>query len=219
MPVCYLIGAGAFTLRGLYPKDEDCIIAADDGYSALKSYDLKPDLLVGDFDSLRQIPPGIPRKAFPTEKNDTDLSLALAEGIARGYRTFSIYGASGGREDHTHANLQLLGGASKKGFACKMVCPNFDVYAVTNETLELPKLASGTIVSVFCHGDKAEGVTLRGLKYPLTNAVLSCDHPLGVSNETTGNDAAVSVKNGTLLVYVMLNSVAMHSAAGERESL
>lgn len=218
MPVCYLIGAGVFTLRGLNPKDGDCIIAADDGYSALQSRGFKPDLLVGDFDSLRQIPQGIPRKAFPPEKSDTDLSLALMEGMERGYRSFSIYGASGGREDHTHGNLQLIGGASKQGCHCKMVCPDCDVYAITNETLELPKLNKGTIVSVFCHGDRAEGVTLQGLKYPLSNAVLSCDQPLGVSNEAMGTEAAVAVKNGTLLVYVMLNSVVMQRAAGEGDN-
>lgn len=203
MPVCYLVGAGAFVQRGLYPKPGDCVIAADDGYTALLSADIVPDLLVGDFDSLKEIPANIPRKTFPKEKNDTDMALALAEGIARGYRTFRFYGASGGREDHAHANLQLLGGASRQGFACTMVCPGFDVHTVTNGTLSLADLAPGTVVSVFCHGNHAEGVTLRGLKYPLTDALLSCDRPLGVSNEAQSREARITVQAGTLLVYVM----------------
>ena len=208
MSICYLVGAGTFTLRGLYPKKEDLLIAADDGYSALRANGLKPDLLVGDFDSLRNIPEDIPSITFPPEKNDTDLALALAEGIARGYRTFHVYGASGGREDHTHANLQLLGGSSRQGYTMRMVTPNYDVYMITDGTLSLPNVKGGTFVSVFCHGDDAEGVTLRGLKYPLTDAVLTCDQPLGVSNETTGKAATVSVRSGTLLVYVMLNTQA-----------
>lgn len=203
MPVCYLVGAGAFVQRGLYPKPGDCVIAADGGYTALLTAGIQPDLLVGDFDSLRDIPPDVPRKTFPQEKNDTDMALALAEGAARGYRTFRFYGASGGREDHTQANLQLLGGAGRQGFACVMVCPGYDVHTVTNGTLRLPGLAPGTIVSVFCHGDHAEGVTLRGLKYPLTDALLSCDRPLGVSNEAEGREARITVQTGTLLVYVM----------------
>jgi thiamine pyrophosphokinase len=217
MAICYLVGAGSFILRGFYPANGDFVIAADDGYSALKSHGFTPDLLVGDFDSLKQIPPGIPCKAYSSEKNDTDLALALSEGMARGYRTFSLYGASGGREDHTHANLQLLGGASKKGCACKMVCPEYDVYAITDETLRLPKHVSGTIVSVFCHGDRAEGVTLEGLKYPLTDAVLSCDRPLGVSNETAGGEALISVRSGTLLVYVLLQSADGEGVRGESD--
>ena len=161
MAICYLVGAGEFIMRGFYPAEGDLVIAADDGYSALQSLGFKPDLLVGDFDSLKYIPPDIPRKAFSAEKDDTDMALALAEGIARGYRTFHFYGASGGRADHTQANLQLLGGASKQGYACKMVCASYDVLSVTDDTLSLPGLASGTIVSVFCHGERAEGVTLR----------------------------------------------------------
>ena len=203
MSICYLIGAGAFSRRGLYPKDGDCVIAADGGYIMLNTAGITPDLLVGDFDSLAQIPPDIPIKTYAPEKDETDLALAFREGMERGYRTFRIYGASGGREDHTFANLQLLGSASRKGCECRMICPAFDVYTVTNGTLNLPKLKQGTIVSVFCHGNQAEGVTLTGLKYPLTNATLTCDEPIGVSNESTGADESVTVHSGTLLVYVM----------------
>lgn len=203
MAVCYLVGAGAFTMRGLYPAQGDCVIAADNGYSALEANGIVPDLLVGDFDSLQWIPREIPVKSFPPEKDDTDMALALSEGIARGYHTFALYGASGGRADHTQANLQLLGGMSKQGYACKMVCPAYDVYTVTDGTLSLPWQKAGTIVSVFCHGEKAEGVTLEGLKYPLTGALLTCDRPLGVSNEALGGEARITVGHGTLLVYVM----------------
>ena len=65
----------------------------------------------------------------------------------------------------------------------------------------------GTLVSVFCHGAQAEGVTLRGLQYPLEGALLTCDHPLGVSNAYTKAQAAsVTVARGTLLVYVALDA-------------
>ena len=204
MPICYLIGAGAFTVRDLYPKSGDFVIAADDGYSSLRTAGLSPDLLVGDFDSLREIPQDIPRKTYVPQKNDTDLALALQEGAARGYRTFCFYGASGGREDHAFANLQLLGGASRQGFSCKMVCPSCDVHAVTDGTLTLPNLKARVTVSVFCHGDCAEGVTLQGFQYPLQDAELTCNRPLGVSNEANGGKASVTVKSGTLLVFVML---------------
>jgi len=190
-------------MRGLYPAQDDCVIAADDGYSALQGAGIMPDLLVGDFDSLKWVPKDIPQKAFPPEKDDTDMAIALAEGIARGYRTFHFYGASGGRADHTQANLQLMGGASRQGYTCTMVCPEYDVFTVTNGTLHLPRQKSGVIISVFAHGNKAEGVTLEGLKYPLQHAILSCDKPLGVSNTAIGEEVHITVKNGTLLVYVM----------------
>ena len=208
MRVCYLVGAGAFTARGLHPVQGDCVIAADGGYTTLAKRGIVPDLLVGDFDSLKQIPEDVPRKAYRPEKDDTDMALALEEGIARGYRSFAFYdGASGGRADHTHANLQILGGASKKwaGLQDGMPPPTMCM-PLPNGSLRAPKGKSGRVVSVFCHGNRADGVTLRGLKYPLTDAVLTSDRPLGVSNETTGEDAVITVKTGTLLVYVMFRS-------------
>ncbi|MCE5342455.1 MAG: thiamine diphosphokinase [Eubacteriales bacterium] len=204
MPTCYLVGAGEFTTRGFTPVAGDCVIAADAGYRALAAIGVKPDLLVGDFDSLHYRPEGVPCRAFPPEKDDTDLGLALSEGWTRGYRTFALYGAGGGRGDHFVANLQLLGGLNRRGAQVRMVCTAYDVFALTNGVLPLPPREKGTVVSVFCHGERAQGVTLTGLRYPLTHAVLTCDHPLGVSNEYTGLDARVSVEQGTLLVFAAL---------------
>lgn len=68
-------------------------------------------------------------------------------------------------------------------------------------TLTLPPRPGGTVVSVFCHGDRAEGVTLTGLSYPLSDAVLTGDFPLGVSNRRLdGLPATVSVRRGALLI-------------------
>ncbi len=207
MPTCYIVGAGEFTARGLAPAAGDLLIAADGGFAPLAALGLRPDLLLGDFDSLPVRPQGVPTQTFPVEKDDTDLGLALREGFARGYREFALYGAGGGRMDHTLANLQLMGGMSRQGAALVMVCPAFDVHTVTDGTLVLPPRPQGTLVSVFCHGAQAEGVTLRGLQYPLEGALLTCDHPLGVSNAYTKAQAAsVTVARGTLLVYVALDA-------------
>lgn len=206
MPTCYLVGAGEFTARDFAPVAGDLVIAADGGYAPLAALGVKPDLLVGDFDSLAVRPTGVPVRAFPVEKDDTDMGLALAEGFARGYRQFALYGAGGGRMDHFVANLQLLGGASARGAQARMVCEGLDVLAVTDGTLVLPARDAGTVVSVFCHGSQARGVTLRGLKYPLTDAALTCDHPLGVSNLYASDGATVTVAKGTLLVFVALEA-------------
>jgi thiamine pyrophosphokinase len=204
MATCYLVGAGEFTARGLSPARGDLVIAADGGYTALAALGIQPDLLVGDFDSLATRPAGVPTLAFPVAKDDTDMGLAIREGLKRGYRDFALYGAGGGRIDHFWANLQLLGGLSAHGAAARMVCPAFDVLAVTDGTIVLPPRPAGTVASVFCHGAKATGVTLTGLRYPLLNATLTCDHPLGVSNVCLGGEASVTALRGTLLVFVAL---------------
>ena len=204
MPTCYLVGAGDFTARGFTPLPGDLVIAADAGYQALQSIGREPDLLVGDFDSLPSRPSGVEALAFPPEKDDTDMGLALAEGWARGYRDFALYGADGGRLDHTVANLQLLGGVSRRGASARLAARTQDVFTLTDGTLALPPREPGTVVSVFCHGGQARGVTLTGLRYPLNRATLTADRPLGVSNEYVSRSATVAVENGTLLIFVAL---------------
>ena len=205
MATCYVVGAGDFTARDFVPVAGDCVIAADAGYGALQAIGIKPHLLVGDFDSLAVRPTDVPVLAFPPEKDDTDMGIALSEGWKRGYRDFALYGADGGRVDHYLANLSLLGGLSRRGANARLIGSVFDAYAVTDATLTLPARALGTVVSVFCHGERATGVTLRGLKYPLHMATLTCDHPLGVSNEYAAHKARVTVESGTLLVLVALS--------------
>ena len=68
-----------------------------------------PDLLLGDFDSLTEVPDFAHIHRVPVEKDDSDMMLAIKEGLSRGERTFHLYGGMGGaRSDHTLANMQSL---------------------------------------------------------------------------------------------------------------
>ena len=202
MGTCYIVGAGDFVPLGFAPGADDWLIAADGGVDALAAVGVKPELLVGDCDSLAVLPEDVPLLRYPVEKDDTDMGLALEEGFARGFRTFAIYGGGGGREDHLLANLQSMCRLSRMGACVRMVCRAYTAYAVTDGTLELPERTAGTLASVFCNGDRAEGVTLAGLHYPLNRATLTCDRPLGVSNHYVGGRASVTVERGTLLALV-----------------
>ena len=202
MNVCYIVGAGDFTPRGFQPQAEDFVIAADGGLLALEALGIQPDLLIGDLDSLgdHPLPEGVPLEKHPVEKDDTDTGIALAQGYAMGCRSFALYGCAGGRVDHLIANFQSMCRYSKLGADVRLVAPDYDAYALSNGSLTLPRRPAGTTVSVFCHGEKAEGVTLRGLYYPLDGYTLTSDHPLGVSNQHTEETAEISVANGTLLI-------------------
>ena len=206
MKTCYIVGAGDFTARDLEPKESDFIIAADGGLRYLEKLHIKPDLLIGDLDSLgaHPLPDGVPLEKHPVEKDDTDTGIALAQGYAMGYRDFRLYGCGGGRIDHLLANFQSMGRYSKLGTSIRLVDVNCDVYAITNTTFTLPNREAGTTVSVFCHGTTAEGVTLKGLKYPLDHHALTNDYPLGVSNQHTNEIAEITVEKGTLLIIQYL---------------
>ena len=134
MAVCYIVGAGEFTPRGLCPEPGDFVIAADGGLCALENMGITPDLLIGDLDSLgdHPLPEGVPLEKHPVEKDDTDTGIALAQGYAMGYRSFALYGCAGGRIDHLLANFQSMARYSKLGAVVRLIAPEYDAYALTN---------------------------------------------------------------------------------------
>lgn len=183
-----------------YPRPgKDYIIAADGGYKHLTKLNIKPDIIVGDLDSLGNAPEGIEVLKYPVMKDDTDLMLAIYHAISAGYKDFIIYGAVGGKIDFTLANFQILSRILNMGASAYMVGCGKIVTAVKNSTLEFDQSFKGR-VSVFCSGERSKGVYLKGLKYPLENAVLYYDTPLGVSNEFTGSCGSISVSDGILTV-------------------
>lgn len=206
MKSCYIVGAGEFTPRDLHPDSGDYVIAADGGLRALDDLGIQPDLLIGDLDSLgdHPLPDGVPLEKHPVEKDDTDTGIALAQGYAMGYRSFILCGCAGGRIDHLIANFQSMCRYSKLGANLRLIAPEYDAYALSNGSMILPHRPAGTTVSIFCHGDKAEGVSIRGLYYPLDGYTLTSEHPLGVSNQHTQEEAEISVQNGTLLMIQYL---------------
>lgn len=174
------------------------VIAADGGLQHTEKLGITPDAVLGDFDSLGYTPEGA--NVFPVEKDDTDAMLAVRLGLERGCEEFLLYGSlDGPRLDHTVANFQTLQFLTDHGATGYLVGNTTMVTVVKNGALRFPAGCSGTI-SVFCMGKDAEGVTERGLFYGLENVILSSGFPLGVSNHFTGEEAEISVKNGSLLV-------------------
>ena len=106
---CYIFGAGDFDGLEERPGAEDYVIAADGGYTACRRAGVEPQLLLGDFDSLAEVPALPHVERVPVEKDDTDMMLAIKRGLERGETLFHLYGGMGGqRTDHTVANLQAL---------------------------------------------------------------------------------------------------------------
>lgn len=208
MKRCIIIGAGDLMTEEIPVQKEDYVIAADGGYLYCKYLGLVPDLIIGDLDSLpeeqgqelariRRIDPER-IVVLPTEKDETDMLAAIHAGLDEGCREFYIYGGQGGRLEHTLANIQCLLYLKECGATGYMAGDGSLIFVIKNETVSFREEETGYL-SLFSLGEKAEGVTLRNLKYELTDAVITNSFPLGISNEFIGKKASVTVNNGSLV--------------------
>ena len=198
--ICYVVGAMSLT-PDLCPRPApgDFVIGADRGFDALMAYGVTPDLAIGDFDSLGHRPDHHSVIELPVDKDDTDMTSALRQGLDRGYRRFVMLGGVGGRMDHTVANFQLLDFLAARGAQGFLAGEKLAATAVRNGTFSFPAAMSGGL-AVFCNSGRAEGVTMRGVKYTLTDAVLTGDYPMGVSNRFIGRQGFISVREGSLIL-------------------
>ncbi len=198
MGKCIIFCAGGFDALAEPIEAADLVIAADGGLQHTENLHLTPDVILGDFDSLGYTPDSA--RVFPVEKDDTDAMLAVRHGLQQGCRDFILYGSlDGPRLDHTVANFQTLQFLADQGAQGLLVGLTQMAALVKNSSVTFPAGAGGTI-SVFCLGRDAEGVTLKGLYYPLEHGTLTCGFPLGVSNHFTGEPAEISVEKGSLLL-------------------
>ena len=201
MPRCFVFAAGDFYGLRLAPAPGDLVIAADGGLTACRRAQITPDLLLGDFDSLSPGAGEAPLIRLPVEKDDTDTLAALRLGLDRGFNEFHIYGGTGGaRLDHTLANLQSLLFLRRRGARGWLYDRNFLWTAIENESLDVEKTVEWGLFSAFCLGDRAEGVDEEGFQYPLRDALLTPDFPLGVSNHILEPAARIAVRKGALAV-------------------
>ena len=214
MKKCVIIGAGACDTQRLKKQlilnEKDLCIAADGGLDYLLKIGLTPDIVLGDMDSLENeeridsAHADFLIKRLPVEKDDTDMLAAVKEGLAAGCRQFELYGALGGRLDHTFANVQCLLYLLNRDARGIIVGDDVTLILIRNEKISFSAsdTKEGKRVSVFAYGGDAHGVSEKGLKYLLDNVTVKSEFPIGVSNEFTGGDAEIEVKDGMLLIYV-----------------
>ena len=199
MGICYLVGAGDFYGQ-ISATDEDIIIAVDGGYDNLINHGYTPDILIGDLDSIKSnIPDSVRTVKYPSEKDETDMFLSYEAGVKLGYSDFVLLGATGGRLDHTYANISLLLYAKEHGHNLTIIDNNGVIFCIKDESVTLSG-NEGAYLSVFAIGGVAYGVSISGSEYELEGAKLSPSFPLGVSNRFKSTPAKISVERGALLI-------------------
>ena len=176
------------------------IISADAGYLYTQKLGITTDIIVGDFDTLGYVPKNVDEvlRHIP-EKDDTDTMLAIKTALERDCKYIEIYGALGGRLDHSFANIQALSYIKSHGADGKIISDNEIIMLLCNEKITLQRKQNYTL-SLFSYSDECIGVTETGVKYPLDNYTLNSDFPLAVCNEIIDDFAQISVKCGKLLI-------------------
>lgn len=182
-------------------KKYDFIIAADSGYDYLHKTGIVPDVLIGDFDSVTtKLPEDIERITFPSHKDKTDFSLCLDYCAEKGIDNIEVYGAWGGRADHSFAAVFALYEAKQNGTDAVIIDEKAEFRILKGDTCyTLQKNCK--YISAFAIGSDAI-ITYKGFEYPLDHYRLPCCTTLGVSNKVCEDTAVVHIHSGYLLLIL-----------------
>lgn len=177
-------------------RDNDMIICADSGYKYISELCVRPDIVLGDFDSYDEKKVIAKKITYPVHKDFTDSEIALDYAIEHGAGEVLFLAATGGRIDHTLANIYLLKAAFNKGIKAYMYDGKSMIY-YTEDEIELFG-QKGDILSLIPF-DNAKGITTFGLEYSLSRQDLA-GVSTGVSNVFLVKKVGIKIESGSVLV-------------------
>lgn len=204
---CMIIGAAPIKNNKVFeefPVKDYFVICADGGYMNAKKYNITPNLVVGDFDSLKEpLPDSVRKVSLSVDKDMTDTMYAVSRAISAGFNDFVLAGCLGGKRfDHSFGALEVLQYIIEHGAVGVLADDKTRIIAVRDSRLSITK-SKGAIISVFPFAGKSCNVTYYGLKFPLTAKTLTCGGmPMGVSNQIVEDTAQIVVHSGTALVML-----------------
>ena len=200
-----VVTEGKMLRRALDDAHTARIVCADGGALHARRFGLTPDIIIGDLDSLTAAETaefasgGVQIQPYPTQKNETDLELALAHCVDIGARSVSVIGAFGGRIDQTLANIQLLALPSLRDTRLLLVDGDQSLRLLRPGAHEILG-ALGDTISLLPLTDEAVGISSAGLRYPLRDDTLPLGPARGISNVMTEAKAQVTLRHGRLLL-------------------
>lgn len=182
----------------------DYIICADGGANYAKELKIRPDIILGDMDSITEETKafynGVKFSSYPPKKDETDTELAIDHAIAIGAKEVTILGGLGSRMDHSLGNIYLLKRLFDAGVKAEMTNEN-NIIQLIGRTVEF-QLPIGTVVSLLPIGGDVEGLTISGFEYPITKGQMTMNNPYGISNVTNLANQKIDFKLGMLLVII-----------------
>jgi thiamine pyrophosphokinase len=184
-------------------NDTDILVAVDGGLKHIERLGKTPHLVIGDLDSadaekiqnLRA--QGVEIRTFPTDKNETDLHLALDAALELAPKAIRVVAALGGRLDQTLANIILLTRPDLADVDIRLIDGHTEVFLI-RKSAEFSG-AIGQRVSLQPLNGPVTGIQTDGLRYPLNDETLLPEKTRGISNELDAPTARLSIQSGLLL--------------------
>ncbi len=185
-------------------KDIDYVICADGGFNNAKSLGIRPDLVMGDMDSIKgALPKKINFIKFPVEKDDTDMMLCVKKALEMGAEEIIIIGGTGGdRIDHTIANICILKFLDEINISHRLISDTQELLILgEGKSLKIKNLEGHTI-SVFPFGSDLCKVWYDGLYYKMSGDNIYINSPVGISNRVISRNSIVKILKGSALLII-----------------
>ncbi len=201
---CVIIGASPVCDVGMikdHVRESDFVVCADGGWTYALAAGIKPNMIIGDFDS-SEFPENMKCDIIrlPVHKDDTDTMYCVKECMKMGFKEILLLCMTGGRIDHTFANFCTLLYACENGVSARIIDENI-IFAMT-QGKEIIENKQGHIFSIFPFGCKSCKVTLSGFEYPLDEGIIHVDTVLGTSNSVISDHAEITLHDGNAICIV-----------------
>lgn len=184
----------------------DMVIAVDGGLEAVKKLNVRPDAIVGDFDTVAagvleeyRCMEGIIFEQHQAEKDETDTELALRTAMEAGVTEITLLGAGGGRLDHSIGNIHLLYACLEKGVKASIIDEKNRLYLLNRGKTFYSGKVWGKYISFLPLTEEVHGITLKGFKYPLTDRDIRIGTSLCISNELAEASGTITFTDGVLI--------------------
>ena len=205
MKLGLIVGAAPWTDDGAFltsylEKGYWAVFCADGGYANACAAGLKPDFLIGDWDSGDRPELDVPCVTLPVEKDMTDLQAAMDQALSMGISRLLLCGCTGGRLDHTASNLLLLEWLADRGGDGMIVDEDNEVRLLSPGTFQVEDSTHYHYLSLVPLDRTVSGVTLKGMKYPLQQAELVRGDTLSISNEPEQQIMEITISHGRALL-------------------
>ena len=190
-----------------YISMADYIICVDKGLEYANENEIKPNLILGDMDSVDEKILNMYDKntinIFPRDKDYTDTTIAIKKAISLGAKEVNLIGVTGSRIDHTLANIKLLLELKKNKVKAKII-DDYNVIFLVDDYIKVKK-KSNQVVSLIPL-DECYDVMTKGLVYPLNEEDIGIEWNIGISNKISDKYGEISLRKGNLLVIVTKES-------------